>query len=501
MIGSQNDTAEVSVPSGVVTDYTTHHPLLKITSAVPTSLSGNCDFVTIGDVFKTIPDKGFLTTEQIITAGVELSDAMTPGGSATQFIVWRPLKITNATAGSDLPSSLESSRQPISQATRQPTPKTQERTSDGDNQFALDLYAQLKSAKGNIFVSPFSIAVAMAMADEGARGQTAKEIQSVFHFPGTAGARQQAYSSLMKKLSRSDSGVNLSIANALWAQKDYPLSPSYKATIQKFYGSEAMNVDFAKAAEKSRSIINQWVSGKTSGNIKDLLPPGSISRITQLVLTNTIYFKGKWDAPFTKQQTTKESFTNSAGANVVPMMQKTSASLKYAETDQLQLLEMPYAGKELSMVVVLPKKNNLKSIEQIFTPKNLATWSNQLRLQTVNVYFPTFKFTEKYLMQGVLKKMGMPTAFSDEKADFLGMTTNPKKRLKIDTVIHQSTVDVNEEGTEASAATALVLRAPGSATAPEHVYTFRADHPFLFFIQDNATNTILFLGRMNNPLP
>jgi serpin B len=259
---------------------------------------------------------------------------------------------------------------------------------------------------------------------------------------------------------------------------------------------EARNLNFMTATEQSRQTINNWVEDKTNNKIKDLIPAGALDSTVRFVLTNAVYFKGRWVKQFEEADTTDEDFMINENETVtVPMMSRTddNAEFNYAETENLQVLELLYQGEDLSMIVLLPKTNNLSSVEDSLTVENLNEWRSQLVEQRVNVFIPKFTFETKYFLSQNLISMGMPTAFTPS-ADFSGMdgTTN----LYIASVIHQAFVEVNEEGTEAAAATA-VIGVMGSA--PSLTKIFRADHPFIFIIQERSTGNILFLGRVVNP--
>lgn len=367
----------------------------------------------------------------------------------------------------------------------------------GNNQFALNLYAQLAKSPGNVFFSPFSISTAMAMVQEGARGQTATEIQNVFHYPSDSNVLHSSFAAVQNDLNTSDAKYKLGIANALWVQKDYPLLPGYTTNVEKFFGGKATNVDFKNDTEQSRKQINDWVGGKTNNKINDLFPAGSLDYDARLVLTNAIYFKGKWISQFNKDNTQKTDFYEGVGKTVsVQMMQQTGekAEFKYAQDNDLQILAMPYQGDKLSMVVLLPKDNDLENLQKEMKVENLKVWERKLIQQRVDVYLPKFTFNSKYSLAKNLAQLGMTAAFSDS-ADFSGI--NGTGGLKIDKVIHQAFVDVNEEGTEAAAATGISVGVT-SVMMPTHPI-FRADHPFIFLIQDVKNGNILFMGRVMDP--
>ena len=375
---------------------------------------------------------------------------------------------------------------------------------DANNQFALDYYSKLKSKdSGNIFFSPFSISSAFVMTYEGAKSETAEEMRSVFYFPEDSNLRRTEYASIFDELNKGDKKYKLSSANALWAQQDYQFSKDYFDNVEKYYSGKATNLDFKKDPEGSRITINSWVENQTNEKIKDLIPSGLINTMTKLVLTNAIYFKGEWVKQFNKNDTKEENFrTSNGGAVKAQMMQRTDdeAIFNYAENSNLQILEMPYSGNELSILLLLPKNDNLTKLESILSTKNISDWKKNLEEQRVKIYIPKFKFETKYFMADDLKEMGMPLAFSDS-ADFFGMTASGKKDLKIDEAIHQAFVEVNEEGTEAAAATAVTMAPLGVADPQKEpkIPIFRADHPFIFLIQQKSTGDILFMGRVVNP--
>jgi serpin B len=373
---------------------------------------------------------------------------------------------------------------------------------EANNQFALDYYSQLKEKDdGNIFFSPFSISSALAITYEGARGETAEEIQTVFYFPADDNLRRTEYATVFDELNKEDKKYKLSTANALWAQEDYQFLTEYLDTVEKYYGGKATNLDFVKDPEGSRVTINNWVEDQTNDKIRDLIPQGVIDELTRLILTNAIYFKGEWVKQFNEEETKEEDFRISKNDYVeVQMMQRTDeeAKFNYAENDKLQILEMPYSGEELSMLILLPKNDDLTVIEDLLSTQKLSEWEKDLENQRVDVYIPKFKFETKYFMANDLKTMGMPTAFQWPGADFSGM--DGTKDLYIGEVIHQAFVEVNEEGTEAAAATAVIM--VGSVSMEQEtpeIPVFRADHPFIFLIQEKASGNILFMGRVVNP--
>lgn len=366
-----------------------------------------------------------------------------------------------------------------------------------NNQFAIDYYSKLNEQEdSNIFFSPYSISSALSMTYEGAKGQTAEEMANVFYFPNDDELRRSAYARLYNQINKPNDDFKLSTANALWAQEDYHFEQDYFDVIDNYYGGKVTNMDFITKTEESRLTINNWVEEQTNDKIKDLIPVGILTSLTRLVLTNAIYFKGTWITQFDSKDTREQDFKVSSDKTVqADMMSLTEEDFSYAETDDLQILELPYEGEELSMLILLPKED-LDQIE--LTTDNLEQWSLDLREQEVNIYIPKFKFETKYMMVKDLIEMGMPSAFNPPSkpsgADFSGMTGI--KDLYITAVIHQAFVEVNEEGTEAAAATAVVM---GRESAGPTIPLFRADHPFIFVIQQKETGNILFIGRVIDP--
>jgi len=376
---------------------------------------------------------------------------------------------------------------------------------EANNRFTFDLYSYLtkdpKYAESNLFFSPFSISSALAITYEGARGMTADEIRSVFHLPNDNAAMRQGFAETNAGINKGSASYILRTANALWAEKTYPFLPGYISIASQYYGANVTNLDFINQPEESRTIINHWVEQKTENKIKDLIPAGVIDPMTRLVITNAVYFKGTWVKQFDKNNTRDADFRVSPEKTVkVSMMQRTDedAVYRYTETDDIQVLAMPYAhssGKELSMLVILPKGNNLTAAENVLDLATLSGIQNSSITQRVKVFLPKFKLETEYYLPDTLAAMGMPTAFSST-ADFSGM--DGTKNLVIGDVIHKAFVDVNEEGTEAAAATAVVMKL--SAVPEERqIPVFNADHPFIFIIQDDETGTILFIGRVMNP--
>jgi serpin B len=370
----------------------------------------------------------------------------------------------------------------------------------GDNEFALDVYAQLRGEEGNLFFSPYSISTALAMTYAGARGQTADEMAKTLHFTLDQEHLHPAMGALIRELNDpgKPSGYQLSVANALWGQKGQPFRKDFLDLTRTDYGAGLHEVDFARATEAARKTINTWVEQQTRDKIKELLKPGILDPDTRLVLTNAIYFKGDWVYQFDKKRTHQADFHVTEKQTVqVPLMSMTNekGEFKYLKGDDFQALELPYAGKHLAMVLFLPDKlDGLAEFEKGLTAAKLDGWIGQLKpTKEVFVALPKFKMTKEFSLKDMLTKMGMRQAFDPDKADFSGI--DGSRDLYISAVIHKAFVDVNEEGTEAAAATAVVIKPTAVRLTPR----FQADHPFLFLIRDNRSGSILFLGRVADP--
>jgi serpin B len=375
-----------------------------------------------------------------------------------------------------------------------------------NNAFAFDLYGRYATNSGNLFFSPYSITTALAMTGEGAKGQTASEINKVFHITQSADSQRTAEASIYNDLNTANQPFMLSTANALWAEKTYQFLGNYLTLVANYYGGKVTNLDFKTASEKSRQTINSWVAAQTHNKITNLIPMGAIDAFTRLVLTNAIYFKGTWVVQFDKTKTKKADFHVDDATTVQADMMTLAgekALFNYAETPDAQVLQMPYSGNKLSMLVILPKQGAAATVNarlQAGAATAAAYISNiregLIEKQRVNVYMPKFTFKTTYSLGDDLKALGMPTAFSGSQADFSGMdgTTD----LYIAAVIHQAFVAVDEEGTEAAAATAVIV-GTSAVMSPRPIPEFRADHPFIFLIQNDSTGEILFMGRVTNP--
>ncbi len=369
----------------------------------------------------------------------------------------------------------------------------------GNTAFAIDLFGRLRTTPGDLFFSPYSISACLAMAYAGARGDTEQQMARAFHFDTSQQEVHTGFGELQRQLASvaQQKGVELSIANALWSQKGHPFLPEFLQNAKDNYQANFNQADFKNEAEAARAKINQWVAEKTKEKIKDILPPGSLTAWTRLVLANAIYFKGVWAKPYKKTQTSSQPFHLSDTSQIkVPLMHHLD-EVRYMENRDFQAVELPYQSNELSMVVLLPRRvDGCGALENQLTPALLSISLSQMTRREVEILLPRFKLESSFRLNDALAGMGMSDAFGPG-ADFSGM--DGARDLYISGVFHKAWGEVNEEGTEAAAATgvAVTALAAGRPTAPPPV--FRADHPFLFFIRDTRSGSILFLGRLSNP--
>ena len=364
-----------------------------------------------------------------------------------------------------------------------------------NNEFACDLYRAVSSEPGNLFMSPYSIATALSMTYAGAAGTTAQEMAQVLHIPGSAPQWHEASGALLESLNRGVSlgGYELAIANRLWGQTGYVFLEAFLTILRDAYQAPLEQLDFARDPEAARLIINQWVEDQTHDRIRDLIPPGVLDALTRLVLTNAIYFKGTWLTQFDPDDTEEGLFWVAPGQSVQAQLMRMEASAhRCASLPSLQVLELPYKGEDLSMVILLPYQiDGLPALEAEVTATKLDEWYDALYDAEVEIILPRWTFTSAFGLVDALSALGMPSAFDPFLADFSGM--NGCRDLVVQDVIHKAFVAVNEEGTEAAAATAVVV---GETSAGP---SFEATHPFLFYIRDNVTGSILFLGRVVDP--
>jgi serpin B len=374
----------------------------------------------------------------------------------------------------------------------------------GNNHFAVDIYRQLSlQAKpdSNVLVSPFSISAALAMTYAGGRGNTAQQMANILGFALPDERLHPAFGELLRELDVDRDGYELSIANRLFGQIDYPFQPPFVETTDSHYGAPLESLDFIADPEGSRQHINHWVESQTNDKIKDLLPRGSIKDATRLVLANAVHFDGAWKSRFDEQFTEEEIFHAAAGKESLVSMMWQHERLPYMEHPDFQMLELPYAGDDLSMVVVLPRqRDGLPALEARLTNELLDAALSDLREQDVNVFMPKFTFDASFNLSETLQDMGITDAFDEAAADLRGIADPLWEKLFVSDVLHKTFIDVNEEGTEAAAATSVIVGAVTSCLcAPPQPKIFRADHPFLFALRDRESNSLLFMGRVVDP--
>ncbi len=389
---------------------------------------------------------------------------------------------------------------PLSSATgnsAQPAPKAS--FAEGNTAFALDLYGQLKGAQGNLFFSPYSISTCLAMTWAGARGNTETQMAQVLHFSGSQSQVHSSFGELQGRLreAQKQKGIELSIANALWAQKGHPFLPAFLDVARKQYEASLNQADFTTQADSAIHSINQWVSEKTKGRIQDILGPRSLNSATRLVLADAIYFKGRWADPFEKSATSAQPFHLAQDREASAMLMCRTEQVRYTEGSDFQAVELPYIGNALSMVILLPRQvEGCKQLESSLTAANLSSWLAQMRRQKAVLFIPKFKTESAFELTKVLSAMGMTDAFGT-KANFSGMDGGMD--LFISSVRHKAWVEVAEEGTEAAAATVATVAASAMPRPSQLPPVFRADHPFIFLIRDTRSGSILFLGRLADP--
>jgi len=383
----------------------------------------------------------------------------------------------------------------------------------GNSAFTFDLYQALGEGNGNLFYSPYSISLALAMTYAGARGGTAQQMADTLHFILSQDRLHPAFNGLDLELARRSEGptgqegegtrpgrrvqgFQLHIANSLWGQIGYVFLSEYLDLLAENYGAGLRLLDFANAPEESRVTINAWVSEQTEDRIKGLIPPGGISKITRLVLVNAIYFNAAWQYPFKEELTHDGTFHLLDGGEVsVPMMKQTE-SFGYAEGEGYQAVELPYVGGELSMIILLPEAGGFEAFEGSLDAERVEAIVRELAHKRVALTMPKFTFDSSFMLANTLAGLGMPDAFSRGAADFSGM--DGTREFFIGEVIHKAFVSVDEAGTEAAAATAVIMAgaAPGTPVPPIEV---TVDRPFVFLIRDIKTGAILFVGRVVNP--
>jgi serpin B len=365
----------------------------------------------------------------------------------------------------------------------------------GNMAFALDLYGHLKGTPGNLFISPYSISICLALAYGGARGETAAQMSKVLHFP--EGEPHSAFGELQRQMTEAvkPMGAQLDLANALWAQQGYSFNPAFMELAQNRYRANVRQANFRTQTEAAASEINKWVSEKTTGKIERVLSQGNLTPSTRLVLVNAIYFKGNWVTRFEKSETQDQYFHLANGSSMMAPLMHHFQDAKYMATESFQAVELPYLGNETSMVILLPRQvNGVGQLEQVLSLQLLTTVFSHLNQQEIELFLPRCTLDSQVDLTAVLGTLGMRDAFGT-KADFSGIEGG--RALWISGVFHHARVELNEQGTEAAASTA-VPQSWGRG-APASTPVVRADHPFLFLIRDLRSGSLLFIGRLSAP--
>jgi serpin B len=370
----------------------------------------------------------------------------------------------------------------------------------GNSTFALDLYQTLRDGEGNLFFSPYSISLALAMTYAGARGETERQMAQVLHFSLPQEVLHKAFNVLDLELESRGAEIDeqegdpfrLNIANSIWGQRGHEFLPEFLDTLAMNYGAGMRIVDYIAGAEEARQAINQWVYDQTEEKIKDLIQPGLIDELTRLVLVNAIYFNASWFSPFAEEATHDGAFHLIDGGQVqVPMMFQ-EEGFNYSEGDGYQAIELPYVGQEMAMVILLPEMGNFEAFERNLDLERLSGILDEMSHQSVMLTMPRFEYESEFKLKETLMKMGMQAPFT--QADFSGM--DGTRDLFISEVVHKAFVSVDETGTEAAAATAVMMR---FTSAPSMPVEMSVDRPFIYLIRDVKTGSILFMGRVLNP--
>lgn len=371
-----------------------------------------------------------------------------------------------------------------------------------ENAFALELYQQLGKARGNFFVSPYSIAAALGMVYAGAKGNTASEIAHALHLGALGADPQAAFLNQVKQAPPiGGDGIIFESANALWGADRYPFNPDYIATIKAVFGGALTPLDFSNS-QAAADTINDWVARKTDKKIQNLVSPRALSALTRLVLTNAVYFKAAWTIQFSTHATVPSAFHTDTGPKMVPTMNIT-AYYNYGAGAGVKLLAPPYGEGGMNMVILLPDQvDGLAAVEANLDAARLAGWIAGAQSTQVRLSLPKFKTESTFDLNGPLKALGMSAAFDPRTADLTGIAKIAAEKLYVSDVIHKTYIAIDEKGTEAAAATAVIMAAAAGieqGPPPPPPVPFIVDHPFLYLIQDSATGRILFMGRVTNP--
>lgn len=372
---------------------------------------------------------------------------------------------------------------------------------EANTAFALQLYGKLRSAEGNLALSPYSISSALAMTYAGAQGDTARQIEQTLHFDQSKTGVHEMFGRLGAALNAAKGSNALCIANSLWPQAKYPFREDFLNLLKKDYRATITPLNYEQEAERARVTINHWVDDQTRHTIAEVIGPGVLNELTRMVLVNAIYFKGTWIHPFPKTRTQTDKFYAQPDTTLtVPFMHK-FGEFDYGENEQLQMLSLPYPGQQLEMVLLLPRtRDGIGPLESSLTSANLTAWTSGMRNELVKVVLPKFKMSREFMLAPALEALGLKDAFDPKRADFSGMDGRAHW-LCLSAVLHKAFVEVNETGTEAVAATLSMSLEACMVARPvtRKWFLFRADHPFLFLIRERATGSLLFMGRVVNP--
>lgn len=383
------------------------------------------------------------------------------------------------------------------QETRFPAPADLE-FAGGEARFAIAFYRETASPSSNVVCSPFSLWRALAMAREGARGETAREMDHVLQYPDERGARFAALAAglVAPQVGRRDErrpAYSLELATALFGQRSQPFEPEFLRGLKAAFDSEMHGVDFARA-EEARTTINTWTSEHTHERVKEIIPPGLLDGNTRLVLVDTVHFLAAWQEPFRAEATRTEPFVRADETRVDAPFLHSTTRRPYAETERAQVVELVYEGGTMSMGLVLPKTG--RTLADVTANEDFAAWTGALREQRIDLALPKYEFRFGRELRPVLEKLGLKLAFDAERADFSGILKDP---LVIGAVLQEAFIAVDEKGTEAAAATAVVMVRSTSQREPETPIAFRADRPFLFYIRHRASGAVLFVGHVADP--
>lgn len=372
----------------------------------------------------------------------------------------------------------------------------------GNNAFTFDLYRVVREEQENVFYSPYSIALTLAMAYAGARGETEGQMAETLHYTLSQDQLHPAINALSARLGdgsveeeeEPEKRFRLVVANSVWGQRNYSFRREYLDVLARHYGQGVRLLDFAEAPEQARQAINTWVADRTNGLIEDLVPPGIINTMTRLVLTNAIYFRAPWKYQFDDANTTDGPFRLLSGEEITTLMMEQTQRFGYARGEGYQAVELPYVGDEVSMVILAPTAGQFEAFEDTLDSDRFSSIVAALERTNVTLRMPTFEFSSDFQLSEALQEMGMSAPFSPEEADFSGI--DGTERLFIRDVLHKGFVSVDETGTEAAAATAVVIEEESVPAEPIEV---TLDNPFIFAIRDVESGTILFVGRVLNP--